>query len=173
MNRRNALINLLVASGTVVSLPFWMQSCGISESDEHTTNFSPKELQLISAVADTIIPAGTTIGALSVGADKYLVKMLDDCYETEVRENVKKQLVAVDEFSNNTYNKKFTNCTPQEREKTLIHFADSGVKEEKEFFDLVKSETIKGFATSREVMADHLGYKVAPGHYYGCVEANM
>jgi hypothetical protein len=43
-------------------------------------------------------------------------------------------------------------------------------KEEKDFFDLMKSETIRGFNTSQKVMQDYLGYKVAPGHYYGSVD---
>ena len=34
----------------------------------------------------------------------------------------------------------------------------------------MKSETIRGFNTSQKVMQEYLGYKVAPGHYYGSVD---
>jgi hypothetical protein len=34
----------------------------------------------------------------------------------------------------------------------------------------MKSETIRGFNTSQEVMQDYLHYQVAPGHYYGCID---
>ena len=36
----------------------------------------------------------------------------------------------------------------------------------------MKSETIRGFNTSREVMLQYLNYKIVPGHYYGCVDVN-
>ena len=42
-------------------------------------------------------------------------------------------------------------------------------KDEKDFFLLVKTETIRGFNTSQKVMEDYLGYKIAPGHYKGCI----
>jgi hypothetical protein len=51
----------------------------------------------------------------------------------------------------------------------LLKLADSQSNDEKEFFTLIKSETIRGFNTSQKVMEDHLGYKIAPGHYNGCV----
>jgi hypothetical protein len=51
-----------------------------------------------------------------------------------------------------------------------MKLADSSDKDEKDFFDLMKSETIRGYSTSREVMTNYLDYKVAPGHYYGCVD---
>ena len=36
----------------------------------------------------------------------------------------------------------------------------------------MKSETIRGFNTSQQVMEKYLHYKVAPGHYHGCVNVN-
>ena len=39
-----------------------------------------------------------------------------------------------------------------------------------DFFNLMKSETIRGFNTSQKVMQEYLGYKIAPGHYYGCID---
>jgi hypothetical protein len=51
-----------------------------------------------------------------------------------------------------------------------MKLSDSIDKEEKDFFDLMKYETILGYSTSRDVMTNYLVYKVAPGHYYGCVD---
>jgi hypothetical protein len=45
----------------------------------------------------------------------------------------------------------------------------SADKDTKDCFTLLKSETIRGFTTSQQVMEKYLNYKVAPGHYYGCV----
>jgi hypothetical protein len=169
MNRRNAIKNLSIATGTIITLPAWMVSCGIADKQEHNTQFTTKQQQLIAAVADTIIPAGTAIGALTVETDKYIQKVLDDCYEQPVQENVKKQLDALNKKAEETYGKFFGECSQKERETLLLRFSDSTNKEEKEFFTLMKSETIRGFNTSQKVMEDYLGYKVAPGHYHGCV----
>ena len=169
MNRRNAVKNLAIASGSLISLPFWMGACGISDSDTHSSSFSKSEQNMLAIITDTIIPAGTFIGALSVGVDKFLQKLIDDCYEKPVQDNVKKQLQALDASAKESFGKSFTNCTQQQRQEALLKFSSSTIKEEKDFFDLVKNETIRGFNTSQKVMQDYLHYKVAPGHYYGCV----
>ena len=174
MNRRNAVKNLAIASGSLISLPFWMGACGISDSDTHQTSFSKSEQNLLAKITDTIIPAGNpiaigSIGALSVGVDKFLQKLIDDCYEKPVQDNVKKQLQALDASAKESFGKSFTICTQQQRQEALLKFSSSTIKEEKDFFELLKNETIRGFNTSQKVMQDYLHYKVAPGHYYGCV----
>jgi len=169
MNRRSALKNLTLVSGSLISLPAWMVSCGISDKDTHHSGFNTKEQKILAAITDTIIPAGTSIGALSVGVDKFLQKLIDDCYGKPVQGNVKKQLHALDQSAETDHNKFFGECTQQQKEKLLLKLADSPVKDEKEFFTLMKSETIRGFNTSQKVMEEYLGYKIAPGYYNGCV----
>jgi len=82
---------------------------------------------------------------------------------------VKIQLKAIEVNSEKQYDKSFANCTQEQREHLLLKFAVSENKQEKDFFNLIKTETIRGFNTSQKVMKEYLGYKVAPGHYYGCV----
>ncbi|MBL7699981.1 MAG: gluconate 2-dehydrogenase subunit 3 family protein [Chitinophagaceae bacterium] len=171
MNRRNALKNLAVASGSIISLPAWMVSCGISDSDTHHSGFNEKEQKILASLADTIIPAGNTTGALSVGVDRYLQKFVDDCCEKPAQDNVKKQLSALNNAAMQEEELDFWNCSQEQREKHLLKFAGSADNDQKEFFTLMKSETIRGFNTSQKVMEDFFGYKVAPGHYYGCVPA--
>ena len=177
MDRRKALKTLAIVSGGVITLPQWMISCGISDTAVHQTSFSAAEQKILASITDTIIPAGNpiaigSIGALSVGVDKFLQKLIDDCYAKDVQDNVKAQLKNL-EASAQTANKKiFAECTQKERETLLLRFSTSENKAEKDFFDLIKSETIRGFNTSQKVMTEYLGYKVAPGHYYGCVDVN-
>ena len=172
MNRRKAIQSTAIAAFGLITLPEWMVSCGISDTATHQSSFSSKEQSLLISIADTIIPTGNSIGALSVGVDKYLQKLIDDCCEKPVQDNIKKQLAALNDSSEKEHDKSFSECIQSEREKLLLKFSASPVKEEKEFFDYMKSETIRGFTTSQKVMQDYLGYKVAPGHYYGCVTVN-
>ena len=170
MDRRKAIKNLAIVSGGLITLPQWMVSCGISDTTIHQTSFSIAEQKILASVADTIIPAGNSVGALSVGVDKFLQKLIDDCYEKDVQDNVQIQLENLEGSAKATNKKPFVDCTQAQRETLLLKLSVSESKAEKDFFDLIKSEAIRGFNTSQKVMQEYLGYKVAPGHYYGCIE---
>lgn len=169
MNRRSAISQLSLAATSLIVLPQWMISCGISNTDTHTTSFSASEQQTLAAIADTILPAANGIGALSVGVDKYLQKLFDECFEKKVQDNIRLQIAALERESKKNYQKAYAACSSSQRRSLLLTFDNPQNKEGKEFFDLVKTETIRGFNTSQKVMEEYLGYKVAPGHYYGCV----
>lgn len=170
MNRRKVLKRLAIASGGLIILPQWMVSCGVSDTTVHLSSFSTTEQKLLASITDTIIPAGNSIGALSQGVDKFLQKLIDDCFEKDVQDNVKKQLKALDTSAKTTYRKSYSDCTQLQRQELLLKFSTSADKAEKDFFSLMKSETIRGFNTSQKVMKEYLKYNVAPGHYHGCVD---
>lgn len=172
MNRRTSLKTLMAASGALIALPAWAEGWSVSDVKLGASIFSPIEQEMLSSVADTIIPAGNSIGALSVGVDKFLQKLFADCYESDVQENIKVQLEALEASSQLAHNKAYVSCDQAQRQELLLRLSVSGTKPEKDFFDLVKSETIRGFSTSKEVMLGYLDYKVVPGHYYGCVDVN-
>src|SRR5882762_3859387 len=205
MNRRNAVRNLAIASGGLITLPFWMSACNTDDKNAgkdapdstHRTSFSADQQEILAKITDAIIPPGpatassaaaggtpsaagtssaaapnaaeaadASIGALSAGVDKYLQKFIDDCCEPAVQQNVKKQLLALDASAKNAHGNSFTGCTLPQRQALLLNRQDSASKDEKDFFGLMKTETIRGFNTSQKVMEDYYHYKVAPGHYY-------
>lgn len=172
MNRRETLKTLMAASAGLVALPSWAQGWSKETLGFHHTTFSIAEQEILSAVADTIIPIGNSIGALSVGVDTFLQKLFDRCYAKEVQDNIRRQLASLETLAREKYGKAFSACAQGEREQLLMAFSESDDKDQSEFFKLVKSETIRGFSTSKEVMVDFHKYKVAPGHYYGCVDVN-
>jgi hypothetical protein len=156
MKRRNAIHQLVALSGGAVALPFWMQGCRTVSRDRYSL--------LLAAVVDTVIPGGKdgSPGAVGLGIDKFVEKMVADCYEPPVRDNVRKQLESLDERG-------FLHATRPHREALLLQLGGSADKNEKDFITLIRNETIRGFNTSQKVMEDYFHYKVAPGHYYGCV----
>ena len=171
MNRRNALKTIVIASGGLITLPQWM-GCGTNDAPAtHLSSFSSTEQKLLAGITDTIIPAGNSIGALSMGVDLFLQKLIDNCYEKEVQDNVKAQLKVLDISAKAAYNKSFVKCTQTQRLESLLMLSNSTNKAEKDFFTLLRTETIRGFNTSKEVMQKYLNYKIAPGHYHGCVDA--
>lgn len=170
MNRRTSLKNLLLASGGLIALPSWAENWTVNDLTILRSSFSVTSQEILAAVADTIIPAGNSIGALSVGVDKFLQKLIANCYEPDVQENVKKQLEVLNANAKDTYGTSFVSCDQMQRQELLNKLSVSEDKNEKDFFDLMKSETIRGFNTSREVMLQYLNYKILPGHYDGCVD---
>ena len=162
----------MAASGTLVALPSWADGWRSQDLVYHSAKFSFQAQATLAAVADTIIPAGDTIGAISVGVDKFLQKLFDNCYEKDVQDNVKAQLAAIDATAQSLHGKSYKDCDQQQREAMLLKFSASVIEAEQEFFKLIKSETIRGFNTSREVMVNYLHFKQVPGHYYGCVDVN-
>jgi len=175
VHRRKVLKQFAIAAGGLITVPQWMVSCGISDSNVHTTSFSSNEQQLLASVCDAIIPpskpmATASIGALSVGVDKYLQKLIDDCYGKDVQANVKLQLNGLEKSAKTKFKKSFADCSELQRQELFSVLSSSSTKAEKDFFALIKEETIRGFSTSQKVMQDYLHYKIAPGHYYGCVD---
>ncbi|SMD43424.1 Gluconate 2-dehydrogenase subunit 3 [Aquiflexum balticum DSM 16537] len=146
----------------------------------HKGFFTFMEEKLISAIADTIIPEGLPpkvptpdskpIGALSTGTDKFLIRLFEHCYEKEQQDMIKALLASLSKKSRTDLGKSFDSASQDERERMLLSLDSSLIEEEKKFFDLIKSQTITGFTTVKEVMADYRGYQVAPGFFNGCIE---
>lgn len=146
----------------------------------HKGFFTYQEEKLISTIVDTLIPEGLPpilpnpeakpIGGLSTGTDKFLYRLFEHCYEKETQELIKKQLVNLNKMGEMEFGKPFTELSQEEREKLLISLENSEIEEEVDFFKLMKSQTIMGFTTVKEVMEDYRGYKVAPGYFNGCVD---
>ncbi|MEO5582606.1 MAG: gluconate 2-dehydrogenase subunit 3 family protein [Saprospiraceae bacterium] len=172
MNRRSTLKTLASATGALLVLPGWAKSWNKDSMRFYISSFTQDQQETLSALVDTIIPAGDMIGGRSVGVDVFLQKLFDKCYEKEVQDNVKKQLAALETAAQTQFNTSFGACSQLQRETLFLAFSNSTIKEEKDFFKLLKSETIRGFSTSEEVMVKYHKFKIAPGHYYGCVDVN-
>ena len=173
MNRRKSL-KILGASGlgiAGVAIADWKWE--LVDLLTHKGFFTWKEEKLISTIADTIIPEGLPaktpsaeakpIGALSTGTDKFLLRLFEYCYEEDTHQLLRNQLEALDKTN-------FLKKEQGEREEILMAMANSEIEQEKEFFNLMKSQTIYGFTTVKEVMVDYRGYKVAAGGFSGCVD---
>ena len=146
----------------------------------HKGFFTFQEEKLISSIVDTLIPEGLPLkvpssdtkplGGLSTGTDKFLYRLFEHCYEKETQDLVKSQIANLDKKAKAEFEKSFNRLSQEERENLLISLENSDVEDEVNFFKLMKSQTIMGFTTVKEVMEDYRGYKVAPGYFKGCVD---
>jgi hypothetical protein len=161
----------VLLSSELISLPAWANGWNAETLTINPSLFASAEQEILTAVVDTIIPQGNSIGAVSVGVDKFLQKLLADCYDVATQDNVKKQLNNLDTKALSAHGKSFASLDQLQRQELLLKMS-TDEKDKKDFFNLMKSETIRGFNTSKEVLGDHLKYKVVPGHYKGCVDVN-
>ncbi len=173
MERRKSLKIIGGSVAGIAGLVFADWKWQIVDRLTHAGFFSFDEEQLISAIADTFIPAGLPpivptpdarpIGAISTGTDQFLIKLFEKCYEKEDQELIRTQLKALEKSG-------FGEFSQEERERALLALKESENGDAKKFYDLMRSNTIMGFTTVKEVMAGYRGYQVAPGFYHGCVD---
>jgi hypothetical protein len=170
MNRRIAIRDLTLALGGLVSIPAWASNgWNINSLPINASLFRTVEQDMLSMIVETIIPDSSTIGAKSLGVPAFLEKMLQDCYEAQVSENVKNGLIAVDASAQKQFGKAFAVCNTQQKQQILLGFEKDEDTKLKDFYSLVKNLTILGYTTSEYVQTEFLHYNMAPGHYYGCV----
>jgi hypothetical protein len=173
MERRKSLKIIGGSVAGIAGLAFADWKWQIIDRITHAGFFSFEEEKLISSIAETFIPEGLPpvlpfpdappIGALSTGTDQFLIKLFEKCYEKEDQHLIKDQLKVLNKAG-------FQDFSQEEKEETLLSLKDSEKEEEKKFYQLMRSNTILGFTTVKEVMVDYRKYQVAPGYYHGCVD---
>ena len=170
MKRRDAVRSLLMASGGLLALPSWAMGWKADEMSKMNTTFTEFEIEIIKSLVDVIIPSNGEIGGLTVGVDKYLVGLISRCYEEEFRGQIKANLYQLDTAAQESYKTSFSNCVTSEQEKLFTTMKTNEDKNDKDFFEFMKSQTIRGFETSEEVMVKYHGYVMMPGFYDGNVD---
>ena len=170
MNRRSALKNMILASGGILTIPSWLQKWSYDSLGTLNTSFTDYEIAIISSIADTIIPHTGTIGALSVGVDKFLVALISECYPDNFIGEIRLHIESLDSLAYQNYNLYFTDCSKPQRESLLAKLSNSVNENDRSFIEFLKQQTIRGFETSEEVLVNYHGYILMPGFYDGDVE---
>lgn len=168
MKRRTALKKMLLASGSSLILPSWSMNWSKEKLPAFDSVFTSYEEQQITALVNTILPTNGTIGGLSVGVHTFLIGLISECYNQQFQVRIKEMLVILDRKSKTELSSEFNLAAQNEREHIFLGF-EHGNEEEKDFFNFMKNETIRGFETSEEVLVNYRGYELMPGFYDGDV----
>lgn len=167
MKRRVALKNMAMVVGSLIFLP----ACDPGLKKATTQSYlSPQQDQLLAEIVDTFIPGTDTPGAKELDVHLFVRKMVQDCYEEEVLKSFAKGLDTVEQLAVKEKGKSFIETSEADRILVLEKIEQSEKEEDQQFFSLVKELTILGYTTSQYVMTNLTDYKMAPGHYYGCVD---
>ncbi|MDZ4699988.1 MAG: gluconate 2-dehydrogenase subunit 3 family protein [Rhodothermales bacterium] len=178
MDRREALKRVGAVMGATLSLPLIsgvLAGCGGGASD--MTAFVPKTLsadqnELVSTLAELIIPTTDTPGARAAGVNEFIDLMITDWYGAEDRTRFLEGLAAADERARTAHKVAFVDATVEQQTAILTGFeqeALAGSSADKPFFSLLKEMTITGYYTSEIGASQELKYLHSAGYYNGDV----
>ena len=169
-SRRTALKQMLFISAGAAFIPSCMQDKGKASVILKNISISSDQEIMLAEMAETIIPKTDTPGAKDISAHLFILKMVDDCYKKEDRDQFVKGLTAFEGFSKKTAGAHFNDAEPAKREAVLATLEDR--KEDDElsyFYSSVKRLTIRAYTTSQFYLTNINVYQLVPGKFKGCV----
>ncbi len=130
---------------------------------------SPAQLDLVTAIAERILPRTDTPGATDVGVPAFVDLMLGK-YSTESERQVfTAGLDEVNAASLASHAQSFVKISATQQDAILMKIAVASQKKDKTFFHQIKELTVVGYFTSEIVGRTVLHYDPVPGRFQGCV----
>jgi hypothetical protein len=194
MDRREALKSL----GTAMSLPVlqqlgWAEALAVgrevhaalqTEGEESLYIFKtldPHQDQMVSTIAEIIIPETDTPGAKAARVNEFIDLVLTDWFTADESERFLVGLGELDQLARETVGKRFVDCEETQQiellkkiEAEALAAQEKGVRirlapaEHSHFFLAMKSLTLIGYYTSEVGMTKELEWEVFPVSYDGC-----
>jgi len=183
MDRRGLLRNILLSVGATV-IP---AGCTLGGGPGKDFTFSTEQMALVTAIADTVIPKGDTVGALDVKVPANLETLLRGWASADTLEEVLAGLERVDEASNKAKGKGFAALDTATRLEVLKAHETVAMKDDPTkkpsgglamFMGPVKVDAgyarlrgliVKLFYLSEAALTQELTYEHDPGGYTGSV----
>ena len=182
INRRNLLKGIGIAAGVVIS-----PSCQRAlESGVNLTappmngSLSEGQLQVISTLAELIIPETDTPGAIAAGVPEFIHQIVVDWYTPAERQIFLDGLGELDASAEAHWSAPFLELEgaqqarvlselepPSEGDLSAMASIPAGAAGEVPFYVKLKELTVIGYYTSQAAATTELDYQPVPGHYDG------
>lgn len=165
MNRREAVQRVALMMGGVLAAPLMAGVMGQVTNTGTNVAVTAEQEALLAEVADIIIPTTDTPGAKAAGVEKFIVRVMRDCYKKEDQDKFYAGLAKLDADSQTKFGKGFIALdTAQKNEMVKL-----STTEDKPFFLRMKELTVTGYFTSEIGATKALAYLPIPGKFEGCV----
>lgn len=144
MNRRDAVKSVAFLMGGALSattIGVFLDSCNSPANQVKGELFTKAQQDVITEIADIIIPTTSCPGAKAAGVGPFISLMLKDCYPEDAQKAFTKGLEDLDKQANNTYKKTFLELSTQQRQELLGKVRDetvAAIKVERESLDKQK-----------------------------------
>lgn len=174
MDRREAIRRTSLLLGGALSssaIAGVLSGCQATAAVDWTPVFLDQEqAQILEKLANCILPATETPGALEVGVPAFIDLMLKEAHNSEEQHRFTKGLSSLSESSQAAYNKPFSSCSVEEQTAILTALENENTPGPS-FIRMAKELTLLGYFTSEAIMNNVLNYNPVPGKYDGCVDA--
>ncbi|MEI8090114.1 MAG: gluconate 2-dehydrogenase subunit 3 family protein [Opitutaceae bacterium] len=130
---------------------------------------SPAQLDLVTAIAERILPRTDTPGATDVGVPAFVDLMLGKYSTDTERQLFATGLDEVNAACLATHARAFVKVGAAQQDAILMEIALASQKKDKTFFHHIKELTVVGYFTSEIVGRTVLHYDPVPGRFQGCV----
>lgn len=168
--RRSALIKLAGLCGLALSGDALAALAASGKAPAAPELLSADALAMTAVMAEHIIPATDTPGALAVGAHRTIDHMLMVCATASEQQSFIAGLERVDAIALAADGKRFR-ALPAKRRIALLHALDGGTApftaEDQRFFRKMKSYTLFAYYTSEAGSTLELAYLPVPGGFKG------
>jgi hypothetical protein len=172
--RREAVRRLALGGLGAAALPAWAEALvGLAETQSASTpaaDWSPRfldarQLQTVGVLAERIIPATDTPGALAAGVDRFIDGVLAAAGESQRREFLR-GLGFTDDRSRQLFGADFAQATPDQQNALLTTLSS----EQSDFFRVIKALTVSGYYGSQVGLQQELGDDghMVFGEFPGC-----
>ncbi len=186
MNRRNAIkksAGLMGATALTPTLLGLLESCQSNPRERFRPKvFNKQQANLISDLADTLLPRTTTPGALDLNIDLFIDGFVEAVMPAEEQATFLNQIDLWDERCKAAMGSFFSELSQKQRndflakeEKTDPKFNGSvwgkrvGKQEKVGFYRSMKSMMLWAYFSSEYVGKNLLNYDPIPGVYAGCI----
>ena len=165
MNRREAVQRVALMMGGVLAAPLMAGVMGQITNTGGSITVSVEQEAFLAEVADIIIPTTDTPGAKVAGVEKFIVRVMRDCYKKEDQEKFYAGLAKLDADSQSKFSKGFVGLDlAQKNEMVKLSTVN-----DKPFFQRMKELTVTGYFTSEIGATKALEYLPIPGKFQGCI----
>lgn len=165
MNRREAVQRISLLVGGALSAPAMAGILGQKTNLGESVQVTAQQEALLAEVADVIIPTTTTPGAKAAGAEKFIVRVMRDCYPMEDQKKFYAGLAKLDSDSQSTYGKGFATLNNDQK----IDMVKKLTTSDQAFFRRMKELTVTGYFTSEIGATQALEYVEVPGRLEACI----
>ena len=165
MNRREAVQRVALMMGGVLAAPLMAGVMGQIINTGESITVSAEQEAFLAEVADIIIPTTDSPGAKAAGTEKFIVRVMRDCYKKEDQEKFYAGLAKLDADSQAKFGKGFVGLDlVQKNEMVKLSTVN-----DKPFFQRMKELTVTGYFTSEIGATKALEYLPIPGKFQGCI----
>lgn len=164
MNRREAIQKVTLMLGGVMAAPLMAGAMGQVTNFGSSVAVTAEQEKFLAEVADIIIPTTGTPGAKAAGVEKFIVRVMRDCYEKPEQEKFYAGLAKLDADSQAKFGKGFVALDLAQKNEMV----KQSTVDNKAFFIAMKGLTVTGYFTSEIGATQALEYLPIPGKFNGC-----